>query len=568
MKYIKLSCDQPGFKTLTFNPEGLTLIIGDGPGNKKKEGSSNGVGKTLALGLIHHCLGANADKKLSAAVPDWFFSLDFEINGACYNVSRSGDGKRIFLNGRKNTLKQYREWLDHSGVFVFKTQDSHLSFRSLFKRFSRYTREDCLSPIKTTREPDFDARLRSLYLLGVDCALVFSKRRLKGDLDSVNHTIKTWQHDQVLKDVFRAGAQPKVRAEFLEKEIPRIKSDLNSFQIAEDFRDIELEAGQITKDLRQFEKEVSIIEFQLGGIEKTLQQHPDISKEELLDLYAGLQAIFRPDALEHFDAVEKFHTSLSANRKTRLEADRNSLLIDLYDRRRHIASLSNRRDEKMQLLKGKRALDEYVSLANKLADMEEEYERLKEFLNLSANLKEKTQEMRERRVEEDRLAVNYASSNPADTADQYFSEIAEKMYPRTPAGIVIEANTGDNQLRYDLTVQIEGDDSDGINAARIIAFDWVLFMKGHNHSIGALWHDNRFFADMDPQPRAAWFSYILSTLRNTGKQYIASLNTENYNAMFELMSDEDKVAIQRAIRLLLKGDSHENKLLGIQFGGN
>ena len=568
MKYIKLSCDQPGFKTLVFNPEGLTLIIGDGPNDKKKEGSSNGVGKTLALGLIHHCLGANADKKLVAAVPDWLFSLDFEINGVYHNVSRSGDGKRIFLDEKKYSLKQYREWLDNSGVFIFKAEDSHLSFRSLFKRFSRYTREDCLSPIKTAKEPPFDAHLRSLYLLGVDCGLVFSKRRLKGDLDAVTHTIKTWQHDQVLKDVFRAGAQPKLRSEFLEKEIPRIKSDLNSFRIAEDFRDIELEAGRITDNLRQFEKEASIIEFQLSGIEKTLQQHPDISKEELLDLYAGLQALFKPQALEHFDAVEKFHSSLSVNRKTRLEADRIRLLSDLADKRRAIKEFSTERDEKMQLLKGTRALDEYISLANKLADMEEEYERLKEFLNLSATLQEKTQQIRESRVEEDRLAVQYANSNPVDDADQYFIELAEKMYPRTPAGIVVEANTGDNQLRFDLTVQIEGDDSDGINAARIIAFDWVIFMRGHNHTVGALWHDNRFFADMDPQPRAAWFSYILSTLRNTGKQYIASLNTENYNAMIDLMSDEDKAATRGAIRLLLKGDTHENKLLGIQFGGS
>lgn len=567
MKFIKLYCDQPEFKTLVFNPEGLTLIIGDGPDDKKKEGSSNGVGKTLALGLIHHCLGANADKKLLMAVPDWNFSLDFEISGTKHTTTRSGDGKQIFLNQKKIPLKQYREWLDNSGVFSFKTEHCYLSFRSLFKRFSRYTREDCLSPLKTSKEPDFEARLRSLYLLGVDCRLVFNKKQLKSELDSANQTIKTWQHDPVLKDVFRAGAQPKVRVEFLEKEIPRLKNDLSSFQIAEDFREIELEARRITESLRQYEKEAAIIEFQLSGIEKTLQMHPDISKKELLELYSGLQTIFKPEALEHFEAVEKFHTSLSANRKTRLEADKIKLLSDLSRSKRFIKELGHERDEKMQSLKGKRALDEYVSLANKLADMEEEFSRLKEFLNLSATFRERIQLLRERRVEEDRLAVDYVSSNPASDADQFFAELAEMMYPRTPAGIVVEANTGDNQTRYDLTVQIEGDDSDGINAARIIAFDWVIFMSGHNHTVDTLWHDNRFFADMDPQPRAAWFSYIISSLKDTGKQYIASLNTENYNAMTTLMSEEDNIAIANSVKLVLKGDSHLNKLLGIQFGG-
>jgi uncharacterized protein YydD (DUF2326 family) len=519
MKYLKLYCDQPGFKTLSFNREGLTLIIGAGSNDKNKEGSSNGVGKTLALGLIHHCLGANADKKLIAAVPDWFFFLDFEINGKEYRVARSGDGKQLFFNEEKVSLKEYREWLDHSGVF-FLDGLPYLSFRSLFKRFARYSREDCLLPIKTAREPDFDARLRTLYLLGIDCNLVVSKQQLKKELDTINHTIKNWQHDQVLKDVFRAGTQPKVRTEFLEKEIPLIKRDLDNFQIAEDYREIELEAAKITMELRAIEKQASIIEFQLAGIEKTLKHHPDISKDELLELYEGLQAIFKPKALEHFDAVEKFHLSLSANRKTRLESDRLGLLSNLSNCQQSIKTLIIERDEKMQLLKGKRALDEYVSLANKLADMQEEHTRLKEFLNLSSTLQEKTQQMRERRVEEDRLAVEYANLNPIHNANQYFSEIVEKMYPRSPAGIVVEANTGDNQVRYDLTVQIEGDDSDGINAACIVAFDWVVFMKGHNHSIGALWHDNRFFAHMDPPPRAAWFSYVLSVLQGTGKQYM------------------------------------------------
>lgn len=568
MKYIRLFCDQPGFKTLTFNPEGLTLIIGDGPTDKKTEGSSNGVGKTLALGLLHHCLGANADKKLAAAVPDWIFSLDFEINGIAHRVSRSGDGKQIFLNDGKTSLKKLRNWLDHCGAFMVPDGSSRLSFRSLFKRFARYAREDCLSPIKTAKEPDFDAKLRSLYLLGVDTGLVFSKRQLKSELDAVVQKTKTWQHDQILKDVFRAGAQPRVRLEFLEKEIPRLKMDLDRFQIAEDFRDVEKDAAQLTDQLRELEKQASIINFQLAGIERTLLQHPDISKQELLELYEGLHALFKPEALEHFEAVEQFHNALSANRKTRLEADRVSLQSDLSGIQRSIRRLGDERDEKLQQLKGKQALDEYVVLANRLADMEEECERLKDFVNLSVTLQSKAQEIRERRVEEDRLAVQYAASNPVSDADAYFSGIAEKMYPRTPAGIVLEANTGDNQIRYDLTVQIEGDDSDGINAARIIAFDWVLLMKGHNHSVNALWHDNRFFADMDPQPRAAWFTYVVASLANTGKQYIASLNTENYDAMVQLMDDNLRLQIDECIRLTLRGDRTEGKLLALQFGGS
>lgn len=127
-------------------------------------------------------------------------------------------------------------------------------------------------------------------------------------------------------------------------------------------------------------------------------------------------------------------------------------------------------------------------------------------------------------------------------------------------------NVGDNQVRYDLTVQIEGDDSDGINAARIICFDWTLLMRGARHSVEFLWHDNRLFADLDPNVRALWMDQAISSLKETHRQYIATINTENFDAMKPHLSPEINQVIEDAVKLVLRGDAPENKLLGIQFG--
>jgi uncharacterized protein YydD (DUF2326 family) len=169
-------------------------------------------------------------------------------------------------------------------------------------------------------------------------------------------------------------------------------------------------------------------------------------------------------------------------------------------------------------------------------------------------------------VEEDRMAIKYVQTNPLDRHDKFFIELAEKLYPRSPAGILLKDNLGDNQLRYELLVQIEGDDSDGINNARIICFDWLLLMQGANHSIDFVWHDNRLFADLSPKPRAAWFSYLLNNIKNTGKQYIASLNTENFNTMREYLTDDQWIELSQTKKIVLHSDKAENKLLGIQFG--
>lgn len=540
------------------------MIIGDS--SHEKEGSSNGVGKTLALGLIHHCLGANADARLSASVPNWWFSLLFSFRGHEYRVSRTGDGKKITLNEKPIKLKKYREWLDSIGFFVIDKGVQYLSFRSLFKRFARYSREDCLDPIKTNRELDFDAKLRSLYLLGLDFSLSINKKKHKQELEDINQAIKGWQQDSVLKDMFRAGAQPKVRAEWLEREIPRLKEDLDRFQVAEDYRAMEIEAGELTNKIRRLEKDIALVDFQLENIEKSIAQHPDISKKDLMDLYSGLTELFKPETLAHFDAVENFHKSLSISRRKRLENDKIKLLGKRNELENERLLASNERDIKLQSLQGKRALDEYAAIAKQVAIYEEERDRLSEFLNFTGKLQERAQKIREIRVEEDRLAASYASSDPLHELDIEFSKLAEEMYPRTPAGIVLEPNTGDNQIRYDITVQIEGDDSDGINAARILCFDWLIFMRGSGHAMNMLWHDNRLFADIDPGARAKWFSFVNKSLTRTGKQYIATLNTENYESMIPYLSGEDRSDLSKSIVLKLSGDHPENKLLGIQFG--
>ena len=44
------------------------MIVGDA---SDREGSANGVGKTLALKLVHHCLGARRDRLLAQGVGEW-----------------------------------------------------------------------------------------------------------------------------------------------------------------------------------------------------------------------------------------------------------------------------------------------------------------------------------------------------------------------------------------------------------------------------------------------------------------------------------------------------------------
>ena len=187
-------------------------------------------------------------------------------------------------------------------------------------------------------------------------------------------------------------------------------------------------------------------------------------------------------------------------------------------------------------------------------------------MELTTGLEMRAREIRQLQAQEDMLAAKYVASDPLGRHNDYFVSAAESLYPKYPAGVIMENNVGDNQTRYNLTVSIEGKDSDGINAARILCFDWLLLQRGSNHTMDFLWHDNRLFAHLDPRPRAEWFRLVLNGISMSGKQYLASINTENFAAMRPHLSADELEQLNSAIALTLRGDRPANKLLGVQFG--
>lgn len=91
-------------------------------------------------------------------------------------------------------------------------------------------------------------------------------------------------------------------------------------------------------------------------------------------------------------------------------------------------------------------------------------------------------------------------------------------------------------------------------------------MFGENHAMNMLWHDNRLFADIAPGVRSRWFAFVNQSEKLSGKQYIATLNTKNFQAMAATLSDQQMKELASQIVLTLRGNKPENKLLGIQFG--
>lgn len=566
MKLISLTCDKPSFKPIFFKGEGVSLIVGDA---SEKEASSNGVGKTLALKLVNHCLGGRPDKDMAKTIPDWMFHLKFELNNKSHCISRSGDGKKIILDGAKIPASKLVDWLNNFGPFKIHGNYDGITFRSLYGRFARSKRSDRTNPITLTREQDYQALNRTLYLLGADTTLAAKKAGLRAkqlEIKDLRGLLKS--RDERLQEILLGGIKPESYLKKIQGEIAEMSQNLQEMRVAADYDEIRIEADKLTEELRQKESELAIIEYQLRGIEASLKKKPDIGKEALSSFYQGLGDIFKQEALKHFEDVENFHHSLSKRRQERLNKDR----ARLQTKKEHVegrrTEVADKRDFLARQLTGASALGDYEVVVRRLASKEEDEKRLKNFIEGDKNLQRDAIRIKKEMVEQDSRAEEYLETSPIEWADDEFRALVGKLYPQEAAGIALKNNTGENKLRYDLSVDVQGQDSDGINAARIVCFDWIIFMFGSNHNMEHLWHDNGLFDHIDPRQRAKWLSFVMESLKNTGKQYIVSLNTENYDSTIELLNDEQKKMAEESVTVRLYGDRPEHKLLGVQIGSS
>lgn len=566
MRLIRLSANQSSFKTINFNPQGLTLIVG-ASSKGEEEGNSNGVGKSLALRLVHHCLGANGSKQFGEKLPEWVFRLDFEINGTPHVTERSADSKIITLDNKPIKLRELTKWLDDSGVFDFTAvANLPISFRALIKRFMRLEKSDCLEPDSTAKETPYEALVRTLFLLGLDISLVSRKHEFKKRIDALKNASQLWKINPALHDMFRAGDDARIRANWLKDQIPQLQDQLNGMVVAENYRDLEQEANRQTQVLRGISQEIELLKFQVKGISELLVEHPDVSSKELLALYKGLEGVFKVEALKHFEAVEQFHSGLAESRKRRLLGDLTRINTEIDTKQFELHKLEEHRDKLLQSLIGKTAFEEYRAVANQLARQEQELKALNDYLDFDVNVNKETLSIKETMLHDTHQAVTYLENNPIADLESHYRALTQPLYPNAASGITFENNTGDNMMRYTFKPRLEGAGSDGIKDARLMCFDWLVFMHGANHTIRFLWHDNRLFAHLDPGVRARWFSLVLKELNATEKQYIATINAENYDSIIGRLSNEEKEIVESPnVKILeLRGNQAGDKLLGIQ----
>ncbi len=570
MRLISLTANKGSFRSVHFNRSGPTYILAcqKDPESSDHGKTYNGVGKSLIVSLIHFCLGAGEHKVFKEKLPGWEFALRFEIDGKAYKAIRSTDNqKKIKLNDSELSISKFRDQL---AAFCFDVPDGakYLTWRSLLPVFLRPNRKAYVTFDNPGAWPDETQRLMvNCFLLGIDVFLVLKKLELRKDQERIGDLIRNFKNDEVLRDYFTGDRSSDLALIDLADQIDRLEKDLEAFEVAEDYHDIKQQADELQHYLQSLQDRLVLLKTQIENIDKSLQLSPDLDRDKIQKIYEEAQIHF-PDAVQkRLQDVEAFHRDLALHRQTRLTEQKNRINTEINSTNADIKQGQTALDDKLQYLGAHRALDVFVKLSNRLADLRAKREKLAGYEEMLAQYKVKQNQIDEAFIQENVRTEEYLTEiEPQIKRNRdFFRRLAKRFYPNSAAGITIDNNDGkSNKKRFDFDARIEADGSDGINNVKIFCYDLSILFLRNNHRVDFLFHDSRLFDGVDERQKATMFQLVQEMFSSSDKQYIASLNQNQVLEVQRVLSKEEyQTFVQDYIVLKLTDDSPAEKLLGI-----
>ncbi len=377
MRLLKISANQPMFRTVKLRRDGLSLIVAE---QKTPESSQkntyNGVGKSLMFEIVHFCLGSNKRTAFEKHLKGWVFSLEVEVNGVSHIISRSADKPGVIhLDDTQIKMSRLKKFL---GEACLEASMSHLTFRSALSRFIRSGRGAYNEFFRAnSKEKPYGSMVNTAYLLGLDPLLAETKYNLRERKRNLERTMRQLKKDPVFSSLMEEETVD-IELAALQERVEALRQDLAAFRVAKDFHDIEQEANAIKQILDRHRREEIKIGNAITQIDRSMQAKGDLPPERVFQLYKEAETVLPESVQVRVEEVLAFHKELQRKRVYRLSRERQQLVRELATHEEQIEALSAQLDEKLRYLSEHRALDEYVAVNNELSEAQQKMAKLEE----------------------------------------------------------------------------------------------------------------------------------------------------------------------------------------------
>lgn len=542
------------FKELSFH-EGLNILLADkSPGATERQ-TRNGAGKTSLIELIHFLTGADCGKdsifRVNALVNS-SFGMDFDLAGIRTIVERMGKnpGKLTVIAGETSNwpiapslekktgrlVISNTNWKKVLGCLMFGLTEGEdeeqfgnkfgPTFRSLFSYFVRRQNSGAfMSPVKhANMQQLWDVQVAISFLLGLDWTIAQQWQVVREREKTLKELRKAVQ-EGAFGAVIGTAAELRTKLAVAEERVRRLRENVNSFRVLPEYRELEVEASEITRQLGRLADENTMDHKLIADLEESLAIEIAPSFDALESLYKEAGVVLPGAVIRRFEEVRAFHEAVIENRKSYLKEEIEEARQRIVARERSMHDLSERRAEILEILKSHGALEHFTKLQSELSRVEAEMEALRQQFMVAEQLEGgKTELDIERRRLEVRLRQDYHEQSEAlRRAILIFEEISNQLYENAGSLIIKESFNGPL-----FEVKIQGAKSKGINNMQIFCFDMMLMRLCAERGIGPgfLVHDSHLFDGVDERQVARALYIGANTANKFGFQYIVTMNSD------------------------------------------
>jgi uncharacterized protein YydD (DUF2326 family) len=547
----RFESDLASFKTLTFRP-GLNILLAEKSEGANDRQSRNGAGKTSFIELVHFLFGADARKESifrSDALSPWTFDVTVDIAGETISAARSGEKpSRLLLNGPVETWPIPPQLQPTAGLLEisnenWKTNLGHLwfglpistgdeverfqpSFRSLFSYFARRQFSGGFQePMQqSSMQQAWDQQVSICYLLGLDWSIPSRFQELRAQ-EKVAQELRKAARTGDLGRFFGKASDLRTRLTVAEARAERLRNQLATFEVVPEYRELEREANDITREIDALNVENVIDGDLLVQLRASLTKEDAPELADVTKLYAEAGVVL-PDMVRHrFDEVERFHRTIIENRRAHLNAEIASADARIVERRRDVAERDRRRRQIMGILRSGGALDHYTSLREEAGRAEAEVEGLRQRLDTAERIESTKAELDIERANLTKALRDdiHERDDVVRQAILAFEALSESLYEKAGSLTISETGSGPQ-----FEVHIDGQRSKGITNMQIFCFDLMLteISLKQGRGPGFLIHDSHLFDGVDERQVAKALQLGAERAEASGFQYIVTMNSD------------------------------------------
>ncbi len=313
---------------ISFNPEGLSLIVDETSSEQRVSGNS--VGKSTAIKVIDICLGAksvrelyyDADTKNENKLVKTFLNenkVQAELtlednNGNVYIIARDlyNNGSRL-INGE---LYKAEDFLVRLKKIIFGNDTKRPTFRQLISKFIRLDNISEDSMIKylpaMTKNDEYECIYSFLFNFG-DYNLLSKKEELNLELGECNKTLDLLEKSNDISSI----SELKQTLAIVDEQISALTSERNNYLDVSDYEDKLVLDRQLSSDIEHIQEKLEILDFEIDNIKKSVD---NLKKTESSIDISALEFIYKEaksfnvDVHKKFDELVSFHNAMVHNR--------------------------------------------------------------------------------------------------------------------------------------------------------------------------------------------------------------------------------------------------------------